>query len=63
MTMKEKIGNIEGKKVVIVGDIEHSRVAKSNITLMRKANLTEFKFTIRHYRKKSNNRLKKSCLN
>src|SRR5574344_918400 len=30
-TMKEKLGDIKGKKVVIVGDIFHSRVAKSNI--------------------------------
>ncbi|MCQ2958418.1 MAG: hypothetical protein MJ180_05925, partial [Candidatus Gastranaerophilales bacterium] len=33
-TMKEKLGNIPGKKVVIVGDLEHSRVAKSNIALL-----------------------------
>jgi len=36
MTMKEKSGDIENKKVVIVGDIEHSRVAKSNIALLSK---------------------------
>ena len=30
-TIKEKLGEIEGKKVVIVGDILHSRVARSNI--------------------------------
>jgi aspartate carbamoyltransferase catalytic subunit len=30
-TMKEKKGKIEGLKVVIVGDILHSRVARSNI--------------------------------
>ncbi len=30
-TIKEKIGYIEGLKVVIVGDIMHSRVARSNI--------------------------------
>ena len=30
-SMKEKLGNIEGKKVCIVGDIAHSRVALSNI--------------------------------
>ncbi|MCJ7813169.1 aspartate carbamoyltransferase, partial [bacterium] len=31
MTLREEIGKIEGLKVVIVGDIEHSRVARSNI--------------------------------
>ena len=30
-TIKEKLGNIEGRKVAIVGDILHSRVARSNI--------------------------------
>lgn len=30
-TMKEKKGNLRGKKVLIVGDISHSRVARSNI--------------------------------
>lgn len=30
-TIKEKLGDIEGKKIVIVGDILHSRVALSNI--------------------------------
>ncbi len=30
-TMKEKKGNLKGRKIVIVGDIAHSRVARSNI--------------------------------
>ena len=30
-TMREKFGKIEGLKVAIVGDIKHSRVARSNI--------------------------------
>ncbi len=30
-TIKEKLGRIEGLKVAIVGDIRHSRVARSNI--------------------------------
>lgn len=30
-TIRERLGSIEGKKVVIVGDIMHSRVARSNI--------------------------------
>lgn len=35
-TMLEKIGTVEGKKITIVGDVAHSRVAKSNITLLSK---------------------------
>jgi aspartate carbamoyltransferase catalytic subunit len=30
-TMRERLGDIEGRKVTIVGDILHSRVARSNI--------------------------------
>ena len=30
-TIKEKLGNIEGRNIAIVGDILHSRVARSNI--------------------------------
>lgn len=37
-TMLEKIGTIENKKVAIIGDINHSRVAKSNISLLSKFN-------------------------
>ncbi len=36
-TMREKKGRIDGLKVVIVGDIAHSRVARSNI------------FTLKHF--------------
>ncbi len=35
-TIKEKIGRIEGLKIALVGDILHSRVAKSNIYLLTK---------------------------
>ena len=38
VTMTENLENIENKKIVIVGDIEHSRVAKSNIALLKKLN-------------------------
>ncbi len=31
----EKMPNIEGKKIVIVGDITHSRVARSNIPILK----------------------------
>jgi aspartate carbamoyltransferase catalytic subunit len=35
-TMQERIGSLEGKKIVIVGDILHSRVALSNIFGLQK---------------------------
>ena len=37
-TMLEKIGTVENKKIVIIGDVSHSRVAKSNINLLSKFN-------------------------
>jgi aspartate carbamoyltransferase catalytic subunit len=36
-SIREKCGGLEGKKVVLVGDIMHSRVALSNIYLLKKA--------------------------
>jgi aspartate carbamoyltransferase catalytic subunit len=30
-TLREKLGDLEGRKIVIIGDITHSRVARSNI--------------------------------
>ncbi len=36
LTMKEKKGRIEGLKVAIVGDVAHSRVARSNIYALNK---------------------------
>jgi len=38
-TIREKKGRLEGLKVAIVGDITHSRVARSNIHGMRKAGM------------------------
>ena len=35
-SIKEKLGTLEGKKIVLVGDIMHSRVALSNIYLLKK---------------------------
>lgn len=35
-SIQEKLGSVEGKKVVIVGDILHSRVALSNIYCLKK---------------------------
>jgi aspartate carbamoyltransferase len=35
-SIQEKLGSIAGKKVVLVGDIMHSRVALSNIYLLKK---------------------------
>jgi aspartate carbamoyltransferase catalytic subunit len=36
-SIKEKLGKLEGKRIVLVGDIMHSRVALSNIYLLKKA--------------------------
>ena len=35
-TLKERLGGIAGKKIVIVGDILHSRVARSNVLGLKK---------------------------
>ena len=35
-TIEEKLGNLKGKRVVILGDIAHSRVARSNIFVLTK---------------------------
>ena len=35
-SIQEKMGGIEGKKVLLIGDIMHSRVALSNIYLLKK---------------------------
>ncbi|MGI5901250.1 MAG: aspartate carbamoyltransferase catalytic subunit [Desulfitobacteriia bacterium] len=35
-TIKERLGSFEGKKVLIVGDILHSRVARSNVLGLKK---------------------------
>ena len=35
-TIEEKLGTVAGKRVVIIGDIAHSRVARSNISILKK---------------------------
>ena len=35
-TLKERLKNLKGKSISIVGDIAHSRVASSNVSLLRK---------------------------
>ena len=37
-TMKEQLGTLSGLKVAIIGDIAHSRVARSNIWALNKFN-------------------------
>ncbi len=39
-SMNEKLGDLEGKKILIVGDIKHSRVALSNIFCLQKLGAT-----------------------
>ena len=36
MTMRQRLGDLRGKKVTIIGDISHSRVARSNIWGLQK---------------------------
>jgi aspartate carbamoyltransferase catalytic subunit len=40
LTIREKRGHLEGLSVAIVGDIAHSRVARSNIAGMRKMGIS-----------------------
>lgn len=35
-TLRDKLGSLEGRRVLLVGDIAHSRVARSNILCFRK---------------------------
>jgi aspartate carbamoyltransferase catalytic subunit len=35
-SIREKTGSLEGKKIAVIGDIMHSRVAQSNIYLLNK---------------------------
>jgi len=35
-SMREKLGNLKGKKIAIIGDIKHSRVALSNIFCLQR---------------------------
>jgi aspartate carbamoyltransferase catalytic subunit len=34
-TLRERLGSLEGRRIVIVGDVLHSRVARSNLHLLR----------------------------
>jgi aspartate carbamoyltransferase catalytic subunit len=34
LTIRQRLGGIEGRRVVIVGDVLHSRVARSNVSLL-----------------------------
>lgn len=36
VTMRQRLGNLDGRKVVIVGDCLHSRVVRSNVDLLSK---------------------------
>ena len=37
LTLRQRLGSIEGRRVVIVGDVLHSRVARSNVVLLAHA--------------------------
>lgn len=34
LTIRQRLGSVDGKRVVIVGDVLHSRVARSNVSLL-----------------------------
>lgn len=42
MTIKESFGSFEGLKITIVGDIRHSRVAHTNIAVMKRLGMEVF---------------------
>lgn len=42
LTIKQEFGKFEGLKIVIVGDIEHSRVAHTNIKIMKRLGMTVY---------------------
>lgn len=42
LTIRQEFGRFEGLKVVIVGDIKHSRVAHTNIKVMQRLGMTVF---------------------
>ena len=50
LTVEEKLGTLEGKNVTIVGDIRHSRVARSNLwgmtTMGAHVTQTEYEFDL-----------------
>jgi len=42
LTIRQEFGKFEGLKIVIVGDIKHSRVAHTNIKVMQKLGMTVY---------------------
>lgn len=41
-TMRKHLGSVEGKKIAIIGDVRHSRVAHSNVELLTKFGATVY---------------------
>lgn len=41
-TMKKHLGSVEGRKIAIIGDVRHSRVAHSNVELLSKFGATVY---------------------
>ena len=48
-TLKEHFGDVQGKKIAIVGDIKNSRVANSNIELLTRAGMEIILVTPPHF--------------
>lgn len=55
LTIKRQFGKFEGLKIVIVGDIMHSRVAHSNIKVMKRLGMTVYTSGPEEYREEGYN--------
>lgn len=55
LTIKQEFGKFEGLKIVIVGDIKHSRVAHTNIKIMKRLGMTVYTSGPEEYREEGYN--------
>lgn len=53
MTIYEEFGHFEGLKVAIAGDLDHSRVAKSNMQILKRLGAELFSLDLRNGEVKS----------
>lgn len=53
MTIYEEFGHFEGLKVAIAGDLDHSRVAKSNMQILKRLGSELFSLDLRNGEVKS----------
>lgn len=55
LTIRQEFGKFDGLKVVIVGDIKHSRVAHTNIKIMQRLGMTVYTSGPKEYREEGYN--------